>query len=339
VIFLLLFIVAAMSSLLLTWVLRRYALKSAILDMPKERSSHSMPTPRGGGAAIALVFLTGLIVLKLAGSLPAPLFLAFFVSGAWVSLIGWADDLCDIPARLRLFVHIMGAVWALAWLGGFPQITIFGLETDLGIAGQVLASIYLVWLLNLYNFMDGINGIAGIEAITVCLGGAVLFALLPDQELGMLILPILLAAASSGFLFWNFPGARIFMGDAGSGFLGLMMGALSIQAAWIAPELFWGWVILMGAFIVDATVTLLRRALQGEKLYQAHRSHAYQHAALSYGHTMVSLTYGAVNLLWLLPVAALVVTGLLDGVLGVVVAYTPLVVLAFWFKAGTFSTS
>ena len=334
--FLLLFICIALASVLLTWGLRRYALAHSLIDIPNERSSHENPTPRGGGVSIVLTFLVGLIVLEFAGFLPVFLVWALFGSGALAALIGWGDDRYDLPARLRLPGHFIGAVWALVWLGGLPELLVFGVEVNLGVAGNILAAIYLVWLLNLYNFMDGINGIAGIESITVCTGGIFLFVVSGAKTDGMCLLPALLAAASAGFLVWNFPKARIFMGDAGSGFLGLVLGVMSIAAGWAAAELFWGWVILLGAFIVDATVTLLRRALRGQKVYEAHCCHAYQNAAQRRGsHVPVTLAYGAINLFWLLPVAALVAAGLLDGAVGVVVAYGPLVVGAVWFGAGS----
>lgn len=183
--------------------------------------------------------------------------------------------------------------------------------------------------------MDGINGIAGIEAITVCAGGIVLFVISNAQAEGMWMLPVLLGAAAVGFLFWNFPRARIFMGDAGSGFLGLVLGMMSISAGWAVPELFWSWVILLGAFIVNSTVTLLRRAFRGQKVYEAHCCHAYQNAAQKCGsHVPVALVYGAVTLFWLLPVAGFVAAGLVDGALGVIIAYIPLVGVVLWFKAG-----
>ena len=125
------------------------------------------------------------------------------------------------------------------------------------------------------------------------------------------------------------------MGDAGSGFLGIVLGVLSLQAGWIAPELFWGWVILLGVFVVDATWTLLRRLLRGERVYEAHRSHAYQYASREFGrHLPVTLAVGAINLAWLLPIAAWVGLGGLDGLLGVAIAYAPLVGLALRFRAG-----
>ena len=125
------------------------------------------------------------------------------------------------------------------------------------------------------------------------------------------------------------------MGDTGSGYIGFMVGVFAIQAAWVSPELIWSWVVLLGAFIVDATVTLIRRVLRGEKFYEAHRSHAYQYASRRYAsHIRVSLAFGMINLLWLLPLAILVAGGWLDGVLALLIAYLPLIWLAFHFKAG-----
>ncbi|MFP4226684.1 MAG: MraY family glycosyltransferase [Desulfobacterales bacterium] len=338
-IFWFLLVFMGLAAFVLTGALRRYALAKSLLDIPNERSSHAVPTPRGGGLAVVLTFLLGLVVLTMTGFVPVFVFLGLFGAGGLVAAIGWADDRKDIPARFRLAGHFAAAAWALVWLGGLPPLPVFGAEVNLGVAGHVLAAVYLVWLLNLYNFMDGINGIAGIEAITVCVGGAVLYLVCPGCDDRAWMTALLLAAATAGFLVWNFPRARIFMGDAGSGFLGMVLGVLSVYAGWIQAELFWGWVILLGAFIVDATVTLVRRGLRGEKVYEAHRSHAYQHAARRYGsHTPVSIVYGAINLFWLLPVAALVASGLMDGFAGVIIGYLPLVVLALLFKAGTEAT-
>ncbi len=145
----------------------------------------------------------------------------------------------------------------------------------------------------------------------------------------------MLAAAVAGFLYWNFPPARIFMGDAGSGFLGIVLGTMSIQAGWVDPALFWSWVILLGVFVVDATFTLVRRLLRGDKVYEAHRSHAYQYASRQFGrHLPVTLAVGGINIAWLLPIALLVGTGRVDGLIGVVLAYAPLVLLAIKFRAG-----
>lgn len=331
-------LLAFVVSWLVTGVMRRYALTKNLLDIPNARSSHSAPTPRGGGLAIVLTFLGSLVILTGIGRFEMPQMAGLLVAGALVALVGFIDDHTHISARWRLLAHFIAVGWVLFWFGGLPSITVLGITPDTIWLGYILATIYLVWLLNLYNFMDGIDGIAGIEAITVCLGGIALYWLVDPIGLTW-IGPALLLVSVAGFLVWNFPHARIFMGDVGSGFLGLILGAFSIQAALVNPLLFWGWVILLGAFVVDATVTLVRRVWRGEKFYEAHHSHAYQHAASKYkSHIPVSLTFGAINLFWLLPVAALVAKGLLDGVIGVVIAYVPLISLAFRFKAGSSRT-
>lgn len=174
--------------------------------------------------------------------------------------------------------------------------------------------------------------------LCVCVGAALLVVVSgvgSDEASQGVWLAALLAAAVTGFLFWNFPPARIFMGDAGSGFLGVIIGGLSLQAAWVSPQLFWGWLILLGVFIVDATLTLLRRLLRGDKVYEAHRSHAYQYASRHYGrHLPVTLAVGGINIFWLLPLALLVAAGKIDGMLALLIGYLPLAFLALRFKAG-----
>lgn len=329
----LLFPAVAGLSLLLTGALRRYALASSLIDIPNARSSHSVPTPRGGGVAIVCSFL---MVLPLLGALSLvdwSVVLSLLVAGAGVAVLGFLDDHGHIAARWRLLGHFSSAIWALYWLGGLPSLHAFGVTLEIGWFGHVLAAFYLVWLLNLYNFMDGIDGIASVEAIFACAGGALLYYLMGQSMLALL--PLLLAAAVAGFLFWNFPPARIFMGDAGSGFLGITLGILSLQAAWIKPELFWSWIILLGVFVVDATWTLIRRLLRGDKVYEAHRSHAYQYATRQFGkHAPITLAVLVINVLWLLPMSLLVGLGKLDGGVGVIIAYCPLLLLALKFKAG-----
>ena len=320
-------------SLLMTAGLRRYALARSVIDVPNARSSHTVPTPRGGGVAIVVTFLLAIVGVMLSGVGESRTLMALGGGGALIAIIGFMDDHGHIPARWRLLGHFIAATWMLVWMGGLPPLTFFGWQVDLGWLGGVLAAVYLVWLLNLYNFMDGIDGIASIEAITVCLGAASLYSLAGLG--GHAVLPLLLAAAVAGFLFWNFPPAKIFMGDAGSGFLGIVLGGLSLQAAWLAPELLWCWLILLGVFIVDATFTLGRRLLRGDKVYEAHRSHAYQFASRQFGrHLPVTLAVAVLNLCWLLPIAFCVARLGLDGAVGVVLAYIPLVLLAVRFRAG-----
>lgn len=321
-------------SLAMTALLRRYALARSIIDIPNARSSHSLPTPRGGGVAIVVAFLLALPLLAWGGLLDSAALFALFGAGLLVAVIGFMDDHGHIAARWRLLGHFCAAIWALAWLGGLPPLQVFGFTLAMGWLGHVLAAFYLVWMLNLYNFMDGIDGIASVEAITACLGGCLLYLVGGADEL--IWAPLLLAGAVLGFLFWNFPPARIFMGDAGSGFLGMVLGVLTLLAAWQSSELLWGWLILLGVFVVDATFTLLRRLLRGEKVYEAHRSHAYQFASRRLRrHLPVTLGVLAINLLWLLPVAVAVVLQQIDGLAGLLLAYAPLLALALFYRAGT----
>ncbi|MFV0924861.1 MraY family glycosyltransferase [Pseudomonas palmensis] len=326
-------VVVLLISFALTWVLRRYALARSLMDIPNARSSHSIPTPRGGGVAIVIAFLLATLVAQVAGLIEVSGGWALLGAGGGVAILGFLDDHGHIAARWRLLGHFCAALWALYWLGGLPPVVLFGRILDLGWFGHFVAAFYLVWMLNLYNFMDGIDGIASVEAVTVCLGGCLLYGL--SGYATHALLPLLLAMAVLGFLIWNFPPARIFMGDAGSGFLGVVLAILSLQAASVSAQWLWSWIILLGVFVVDATFTLIRRLVRGDKVYEAHRSHAYQYASRQFGkHLPVTLAVLLVNLLWLMPIALLVGIWGLDGALGVILAYAPLVVLAMKYKAG-----
>lgn len=320
-------------SFFLTAALRKYAISRRLMDVPNARSSHVVATPRGGGVAIVVAFIVSLVFLYAAGLITPSVFFASAGAGLSIALIGFMDDHEHIAARWRLLGHFAAATWLLGWMGGLPPVHLFGNYVDMGWAGHVLAVFYLVWLINLYNFMDGIDGIASVEAICTCLGACLLYWL---AGLDSLIWgPLLLAASVAGFLYWNFPPAKIFMGDAGSGFLGLVLGGLSLHAAWVSAPMLWAWLILLGVFIVDATFTLLRRLFRGEKVYEAHRSHAYQFASRRLGkHLPVTIAIGTINVFWLLPIAVCVTLLGLDGAVGVALAYAPLVVLAIKFHAG-----
>lgn len=316
-----------------TAVLRRYALSNRLIDVPNSRSSHVLPTPRGGGVAIVVSFLLSAVLLALTGHVQWTLIWAIALPGGGVTIIGIFDDYGHIQVRWRLFWHFIAAITGLILLDGLAPIHLLGTSVNLSWAGYVFGSLYLVWLLNLYNFMDGIDGLASMEAIFVCLGGALLYIVTGNYE--FVWSPIALALAVVGFLYWNFPPARIFMGDAGSGFLGITLGFLSLQAAWVNPGLLWGWLILLGVFIVDATCTLFVRLVKGDKVHEAHRSHAYQYASRQFGgHLPITLSVTGINLIWLLPIATLVALGSLDGLFGLLIAYAPLILLALRFKAG-----
>ena len=315
-------------SLFLADLIRRYSVKINLLDTPNSRSSHSIATPRGGGLSIVICFL---IVIGFSASLPSSTIFALIGSGVLVAVVGFWDDQGHIAARWRLLSHFIAAVWALYWLGGIPEFNFLGFAIDLGWFGFVVVAFVLVWLLNLFNFMDGIDGIAASEAIFVAYAGAY-FSWLNGLE-GLSYISLVLASSTMGFLILNWPPAKIFMGDVGSGFLGLMLGVI-LYANILEGGSVWLWAVLLGVFLVDSGITLLRRIIRGDKWYEAHCSHAYQHAARIWGHKRVTITTIIINLVWLLPIAYLVYLYKEWGLLLMCIAYTPLIYLALKFKSG-----
>jgi Fuc2NAc and GlcNAc transferase len=313
-------------SWVLTWQIRRFALANAILDMPNTRSSHAIPTPRGGGVAIVLLVMGGMVLALAMGALDLRIAAALLGGGGMVALVGWLDDRGGVPVALRALTHFVAAGWAVYWLGGLPSLTVGAGRAGLGPAGAVLAVLGIVWATNLYNFMDGIDGIAGAQALCAGAFGGLLLAL--GGGVGMAAVAFLAAAASAGFLVWNWAPAKIFMGDVGSGFLGFTFGALAVASENRGRVPLLLWVLLLGVFVVDATLTLVRRTLAGEVPYAAHRDHAYQRAVRSgMSHGRVSLWVVTLNLAlgalaiaaWLLP--RLLVPLFLAGLLMLVVVY------------------
>ena len=289
-------ILVVLSSYSLTALVRFYALKKNILDIPNERSSHSVVTPRGGGLAVAATFIFALLFMAVFEIVSLNVAVALVGGGLMIAAIGWIDDKNSVSPRLRLVVHFLAAIWALYWLGGFTQLDIGLTTVQLGWAGSIIAAVGIVWLINLYNFMDGIDGIAGTEAISVALGAGVL--LFWTGSAGLAWVCIILALAVSGFLVWNWPPARIFMGDVGSGFLGYVFTVLAIisETSYSVPRIVW--LLLLGVFIIDATITLFKRLARGEKLSQPHRTHVYQLAVQAgYSHKQVTLVVLFINIM------------------------------------------
>ena len=317
---------------LLTCLVRRYAIKSAILDYPNERSSHTHVTPKGAGAAIAAPFMVVLLIMAAAGWLRSNDAAALIGGGAIVSWAGWMADRGRGSIRLRLALHFTAVLWVLVWLGGAPSMRVGSIIIDWPFVNYCLAFLGAVWLINLYNFMDGIDGIAAVEAITTALAAGVLFYI---QELyALAYASALLAAFAAGFLSWNWPPAKIFMGDVGSGFLGFLFAVLALISARQAPETLWAWAILLGVFLADSMVTLIRRLRRGTKWHEAHKRHAYQHAARRFGHKAVTLAVFAINIFWLVPLALWAALNPSHAFIAFIIAYVPLVFLAFRFKSG-----
>jgi Fuc2NAc and GlcNAc transferase len=212
-----------------------------------------------------------------------------------VALTGWIDDRRNLSPKVRLLAQSVAVVWALYCLGGMPELILTkNITVKLGIWGTILAFIGGVWLINLYNFMDGIDGLAGGQGVFVSLAGAWFF--LQNGQATIATSLALLALSLAGFLCWNWPPAKVFMGDVGSGFLGIVffVYALEGEHTGSAPALVWA--VLLAPFVIDATLTLLRRMKRKEKLFQAHRSHVYQLAVQKgHSHQVVTLSFLAMD--------------------------------------------
>jgi Fuc2NAc and GlcNAc transferase len=330
-------ILAAIScglSAILTGMVRAQAIRVKALDMPNARSSHASPTPRGGGIAIVLMSLAGMSALAWLGWIEAPLFYALVGGGAAVALVGHLDDRGRIGIAGRFTVHIAAAIWATLWLGGITEIHWGENVINLGYLGTLLAVLGIVWALNLFNFMDGIDGIAASQAIFMAGAGAT-FALIAGISGSTPAACLVLAGASLGFLAWNWPPARIFMGDVGSGYLGFALAVIGLAAMRERGVMLPVWLILGAVFVVDSSVTLLRRLARRERVYEAHRSHAYQWQARRWNsHLRVTIACFLVNLLWLAPWAWLSVRFPANVAWFVAAAWIPLIALAIVFGSG-----
>ena len=295
---------SALSSWSLTGVTRQHAIRKAMLDLPNERSSHSAPTPRGGGAAIAITVLVFTALLGLTDLFPRRIAIGLFIGGALVAAVGWLDDRREVSPLLRAGVHACAALCTVLAVGGMPTVA-WGTDViHTGLLGSLAAALAIVWATNSYNFMDGIDGLAATEAVVAGIGGTAFLAMGGNYALAALSLAI--AGSASGFLVWNWMPARIFMGDVGSGFLGFMFGSLAVMSERSGAAPWYAWLMLLLVFAMDSTVTLLRRIAHGEKWYAAHRLHAYQRLVQSgYNHARVVASVAILNvLLALLALAA-----------------------------------
>lgn len=312
-----------LSKLIISYLGRR------LLDTPNARSSHTQPTPRGGGLAIVVSSLLGIALTEFLSGGEAKLLMYLVAPGLLISAIGICDDLFSLNIKVRLAAQFLLAITATALILSTTDWSITTKAT-LGL----IAIIGLVWLTNLYNFMDGINGMATLEAIFVCCGMSFIFFLEGSND-QTIILMIILASACCGFLYWNFPAAKLFMGDAGSLFLGLTLGLLAVWTSSKNLATAATWIIMLGVFIVDASYSLGTRLITGQKFYLPHRSHAYQKLALHFrSHSKACLSLMSINLLWLLPLAISTILTKINPLAIVAIAYIPLIYAAYKIKAG-----
>lgn len=285
-------ILALLGSIALTGLVRRLA----IIDFPNERSSHSQPTPRGGGISLVAMTIVGLVGSQMIWQLTSWRGLMFYVVAAiLIAAVSWLDDLQSLSAKVRFLAHFIAAGMVIAEWGFWETlyIPLFG-TIQLGQLGLLLTLLWIVGLTNAYNFMDGIDGIAGGQAFVAGIGWAIVGWMINDKF--VFAIGGLLAASSLGFLFYNWSPAKIFMGDVGSAFLGFTFAVVPLivtRSTTINRDfMLWIGVLFIWPFIVDTGFTLLRRISKKENIFQAHRSHLYQRMVIAgYSHQMVSLLY------------------------------------------------
>lgn len=293
-----------LSSFLSSAILTRIFISSnSLLDHPNERSLHSIPVPRNGGLSIVIsILFHSCIVLYWYSHDVYALYIGLGL--VLIATVSFCDDHFDLSAKSRIIVHILAA-WLLIKSGLAADVFyVPGLNIDIPmIAGILLTLFFIVWMINLYNFMDGMDGLSGGMGV-IGFGGFACLAFIENDLLFSFICMVIVFSIA-GFLIFNFPPARIFMGDVGASSLGFLLAAMSLWGEKRQLFQLWEAVLLFSPFIVDATVTLLRRIVHGEKIWQAHKSHYYQQLVLSgWGHKKTVLFEYAVMLACAITVVA-----------------------------------
>ncbi len=330
-------ILALAFTLVLSWLftglVRRYALSRQLLDIPNPRSSHTRPTPRGGGLAMVAGLAGGLLLAAGQAGLGLSTLALPGLGGLLVAAVGWLDDRGHVSPAWRLLAHVLAVALGMRGLGGAPSLAVAGFVMPAGPGLDLALGLLLVWLLNLFNFMDGIDGLAVSEAAFVALGAAVIVLARGGGIISSWPF-LLVASACLGFLPWNWPPAVIFMGDVGSGFLGYVLGLAALWSVKNGGPPAPVWFILLALFWVDATWTLAMRLLAGDRWWAAHCGHAYQRAARRYqSHKTVTLAALAINLCWLLPLALFAAARPRLGWPLMALAVTPLLALVIWIRS------
>ena len=273
-------------SFILTYLIMRYAVRNKMTVIPNERSLHDLPTPKGGGIAIVLTWYIGITILFLCGIIERNLFFAL-LSGMLLAIVSLIDDINGLKPMIRLIIQFLTAILAFIFLGGLRPLIMPQININYDFLVYPAAIVGMVWFINLFNFMDGVDGFASLEAITISL---VLFFLSGS------IINLLLLACISGFLIWNWPKAKIFMGDVGSTQLGFILVVLGIYFHNTFQFSILNWIMLTSPFWFDATLTLFRRWRNGEKLGEAHRKHAYQRIVQAgFSHLKVNISLLIIN--------------------------------------------
>lgn len=287
-----------------TGLIRKYAMSRAMMDVPNERSSHSIPTPKGGGISIVIILLGTVAASFYCKGIDLDLSMSLLIGLIIVATTGLFDDYNNLPISVRAVLYVLASIISIYLIGGFSSLTINTYRFNLGSFGFVLSVLFVVWITNLYNFMDGTDGFAAIQTICVSLFcGSLLYL---SGNFSVAIILFCLVASSLGFLYWNWAPAKIFMGDVGSCTIGFLFGLLSLYTGKEGVISMSVWLILLAPFIGDATFTLFRRIMNKEKWCKAHNSHVYQKLyQLGMSHGKLAKVLLGVNIILVWPFAYL----------------------------------
>ena len=312
----------------LTKLYRSFAINKEIISNPNTRSLHSKFKPRGGGIVFSLVSVFIITVLGVLGILSFEMLMVFGLGAFCATLFGFIDDVYDINASIKLVIQLALSIWILVWFDVNKLTILSWLPFWVSL---ILCCFLLVWMINLFNFMDGIDGMAVSGTIFACLT-LIVTILLSNGFSSIIIIFSLLLFSCLGFLIYNWPPASIFMGDSGSIFLGYFFGAL-IMISLIGGDIsIWTWLIVFSYFFGDTNVTIVMRLILSKKWYKPHRSHGYQNLARIFdNHKKVTVGVLVYNLIYILPLAVLSVVMPLKAQFFSILALSPVILLTLWF--------
>jgi Fuc2NAc and GlcNAc transferase len=311
-----------------TFYYRKFAIKHKILANLNLRTLHQKPTPRGGGVVFSFTFIISIAVLIFLDIIQKELISVFVFGSTFALILGYIDDLFSISSIKKLVLQFGLVFWLLYFIDG----NIFIHQTGLiGVLTWLFVSLLLVWLINVYNFIDGIDGMAILGAILI--SSTMLLALILTKNYSdLMLLFLVLLASCSGFLFFNWPKATIFMGDSGSIFLGFCFSALIVYSLTTNELSLITWLVVFGYYLGDTSTTTILRVFLVKRWYGTHRSHAYQNLArIKNNHFIVTVGVLLYHMLWLLPLAVMTVLKPNLGLFAVICAYLPSVIWTLKF--------
>jgi Fuc2NAc and GlcNAc transferase len=280
------------------YLYKKIAISRKILSNPNHRTLHKSSTPRGGGVVFSSIFVIFSLYFWRNDPSNYVIYLTISVGGLAALLVGFIDDLVSISPIKKLIFQVILAGWGVFWLEGGPLMVIDWMPN---IIVLFISMFFLVWIMNAYNFMDGVDGMASLGGILASILVALIIVITNGLTLTALLL-LLLSSTMAGFLIFNWPQAKIFMGDSGSMFLGYFFGCIVLYTTMHNEVTIWTWIIVFGYYIADTTTTQIMRLIMVKKWYAPHRSHAYQnYARLTDSHLKTIMLFVLYYLIWIFP--------------------------------------